>query len=253
MPTTLVAAAEVIPQADHALAALRDPVWQAVGVLVSLSLPALGWLLSARKGALAYEMESSLMVTVKKPLTGQLEVRFAGVIVREPRLVRLKLANVGHTAIRTTDFESPVAIRFPSGTVVLTAEAISVNPPDLDSTVSTSDNTVLIPPRLLNPGDWIELHIFADGPTHPLSIACRIAGVTAIQRDSGLSFKRRDFIYFGIFDLTIVVLGVQVAFRTDHLPFYLLASVLIVGGTLLVFDYLRQLTRYMRHGWLRNP
>ncbi|MDP9316494.1 MAG: hypothetical protein M3R24_37520 [Chloroflexota bacterium] len=164
---------------------LRDQVWTFVTLVVTVvfALPTLRAGLK-RKGV-EYQIQSNeplLGVEQTAEVAPELELLLDGIRVRRPRLVVLRIKNVGSLPITTDDYEQPLAFQFDSLSTVLHAGVVSSQPPGLRPPISVIDNKVVIQPMLLNPKDAFQLQVLADGKYIKINAEGRIVGLSHIQR-----------------------------------------------------------------------
>lgn len=103
-------------------------------------------------------------------------------IVKQPRLVVLRIANSGNAPIEAIDFEHPLVLTF-RPCAVLSVDVTVTHPVELAPTVSSVGSTVTVEPCLLNAGDLIEIQSLLDGVPDEISATARAVGVQSVRRE----------------------------------------------------------------------
>lgn len=167
------------------LEALRDPIWQSVGVLVAVVLGLVSiWIgyLAVRKKLLTYEINSaSELATIKDDLNGRVSVLFDGKPVINTQLVILTLTNNGTLSISSNDFETPITVSFGKEIQLLTYSTEKERPVGLKPVLKETNNEIVIQPLLLNVGDHFSIKALVAGGIAKPVVTARIQGVREIS------------------------------------------------------------------------
>jgi hypothetical protein len=162
--------------------AIRDPVWQFVGVLVAvLSLAAAFWIywLQQQTKELAFGLLSARrLLSVSDELSSRVTVQLDGISVGSLHLLVFGLKNSGHRAVVPADFEQHLCIQFSDGQVV-SAEIAAQIPSDLGAKLTTSDTTVELQPILLNSGDQMLLQVLLSSATPRYALEARVQDISS--------------------------------------------------------------------------
>lgn len=125
------------------------------------------------------------LVTNRSLVTGSsrfpLAVAYGGEELSHPRLMVFAIGNIGNVAIRAEDFETPLVVAIGAGRL-LAADVTRTRPPDLDAAVSHSGADIDLSPRLMNPGDVVEVQCLVDGrvASEDVTVRGRVVGVSAV-------------------------------------------------------------------------
>ena len=162
------------------LEALRDPLWQFVGVLLTLvSIGVAFWIfwLQRQTKELAFGLLSSRrLLTVADELTARVRVELDGQTVANVHLLVFGLRNSGHRAVAPSDFERYITLSFAKGRV-LSAEVASQVPQDLGAELSIFDSRLELRPLLLNPGDQLVVQVLISSSEPAYEVQARILDV----------------------------------------------------------------------------
>lgn len=169
---------------QDALAILRDPLWQFVGVALALAAIAISYG-QYRVGLAKRELAFGLLarrrlIAVADELTSRVTVQLDGQSVSNVYLLEFGLKNSGNQPIEATSFERPVTIQFDEGTVVLSTQVVRRYPSDHPSIAITTDRNVFISPALLNAGDFLVFQILLSHPKPNFTVTARIVGISAL-------------------------------------------------------------------------
>ena len=175
-------------------------------------------------------------------LTPDLQVNFLQQDVTNPRIVIIKVHNLGQHPVRPSDYAEALKVSFNADTKVLYAHGIS-NTVDIEGLCLVESNAILLAPKLLNPGDYFVLRILTDAITRTNPrVTGRLAGIIHIE-EAGI--KIRDRIDYVV--LSVLLLGV---FSMVWLSFPLFGSDLdkliaaMIGSG---FSYLYEFARTFRY------
>jgi hypothetical protein len=130
------------------------------------------------------------LVTSTKRISGT-EILHNGKRLGDPQFVSLTVYNLSREAITQGDFETPITVTFPNGTVV--SVATSTNSEDFTAEASVDDeHTVILQPLLMNYFDKVTLRFLIDGSTNDLDLRTRIVGQTRQARRGYLESPSKD-------------------------------------------------------------
>lgn len=210
---------------------LRDPMWQFVGVLVTIIIGVISLIIVSaerRKKVLSYEIISSTsLISVRQEIRDKLKIVYQGKIISQLYLNLIKIINSGNLPITASDFAVPVTFVFKNGTEIITAEVSGKKPAGLEATVAYTDTQVVLKPTLLNSGDSVEIKVLSTGQGDVTSVNGRIIGVKEIKKVSShgrlyMSMAIAGLLLFtvgelmGIYDLSLgwllFILGVFLFF-----------------------------------------
>jgi hypothetical protein len=168
---------------------LRDPMWQFVGVLVTIIVGVISIILVLKernKKALSYELVShASLLSVEKEVKDKLSIAYEGKPISQLTLNLIRLINSGNTPITTTDFVRPPTILFDETSEIISAEVSERKPTGLEATVTHNSTQVTVKPTLLNGGDWFEIKILSSGQGKITSVKGRVVGVREIAHFAG--------------------------------------------------------------------
>jgi hypothetical protein len=120
------------------------------------------------------------------------QVVYKGRTVADPHIVMLTVYNLSREAIREEDWALPITVTFPQGAVVSVTPA--TNSPEFVAEANVQDEqTLVVPPLLMNYFDKLTLHILVDGSTCGLDLRARIAGQTEPPRHGSLRSPDEKF------------------------------------------------------------
>jgi hypothetical protein len=111
-----------------------------------------------------------------------LDVTHHGAVVADPALTVVRIVSVGDQAIRPEDFETDLTVTFDAVQELVYASWSAVRPADLRPELGIEDDRVLIAPKVINPGDMLELQVLSAGQPNGVSVAGRVAGLAIVER-----------------------------------------------------------------------
>lgn len=175
---------------------LRDPIWQFIGValsLVAIAITIFAIKIQYRKKSLAF----SILISKYIPLTNSKRIesikRLAGNLdVRNVYCLAIKIKNNGNIPILQSDFQEPLCFRFANeilaaGEVCKTEvlkTMILCHPIDFETQIDDSIlyNRIIINPLLMNPKDSIFFKVLLNGFNGEVNVGGRIMGVSKIKK-----------------------------------------------------------------------
>lgn len=163
---------------------LRDPVWQFVGVtltLLTIVVPIATYYAQRPRKLLGYEIiHNGKILTITEESVGKLQLLYNGAPVHNARLIELRISNVGNQSILPTDFFKTLSVSVNESAVILSAAVVDKQPKDLNVEATFSANVLEITPLLLNAQDSITLKLLVSGYQTGPTLSARINGVTKI-------------------------------------------------------------------------
>lgn len=173
---------------------IRDPAWQAVGVLVAILLFGIPALNSRfrKERSLRYQITKDEPIKITKNAPSNIEIKVSGNIVNNLIVSTITLLNDGVQPIKAADFDKDIKINIKNEVTIIGEVRIVSNPESLASHISFSivDNDIFIKPFLLNQKDEIKVFITTSDKVPEIYILTRIAGVKEIKfienKDSSL-------------------------------------------------------------------
>ncbi|MGH3443076.1 MAG: hypothetical protein ACRDUY_13745 [Nitriliruptorales bacterium] len=179
---------------------------------------------------------------------GGLDVNYKGLPVVSARVFLTRVANTGKIAIRRDDFDGNLEIIFGDDNSRILAAKVAAHSESMPSFdfVDKEDVTylpprVVVPPLMLNPGDWFEVQAWVENAKESVKVSGRIAGVNAItvfQPEGRLD----AYDVVGLAGLPVVLvmflggarlLGIQDLDEAGTLALIPLAAAMVVGAGML--------------------
>jgi len=164
----------------------RDPIWQFVGVILSLATIFITLYIFWRQRSLrqiACEVVSnSTLISISNEIESDIQIQYKGKTVRDLRLVIIKVQNLGNSPISNRDFEEPLQFFFGEDADILEVELVESSPSSLVPQITNNVNHLTIKPLLLNPKDSFTLKIIALRASEKIDVIARIFGVRDITR-----------------------------------------------------------------------
>lgn len=162
---------------------LRDPLWQFVGVILTIVVPVILYFVQRKRKSLAYEVISETpILSITEEVAGQLEILFQGDPVEQVHLIVYRLSNTGNVPIKSEDYERAVGFRFNDDARVLTAEITKTEPRNLNAEISVKEQSIQISPVLLNQRDSILVKALVSNYQKLPYVDGRIIGVKSITQ-----------------------------------------------------------------------
>jgi hypothetical protein len=165
---------------------LRDPVWQFIGVALTLmfiGITILLWRMQRQRKRLSYEIISQTpLLRKEKEIKGKLEILFSGLPVEDVYLVEAKIINSGNVPIVSTDYEQPLCLQFSEKTHILTADVSKTYPESLEVSVNIQNTKIVLSPVLLNSGDSVTLQMLINQFDGKITFGGRVIGVRELRK-----------------------------------------------------------------------
>jgi hypothetical protein len=203
---------------------LRDPAWQSIGALVAVAAIGVAiWAVLRRTHRLGFEYRASQVATVSRDFAGDIRILYRGAEVSDVQLALLRIVNIGAQPVRVSDFEGPLRIAFPVGTVI-SASVDRASPGGLsvgltcDAQSAGGSSSVSISPLLLNPTDSFTLKLLLTGVTASPTVTGRIANIRTVEalsltRESQLARITRAVLWTAGLSSMILVIWVPQVFQ----------------------------------------
>ncbi len=178
---------------------LRDPVWQFIGVTVSLIAfiaPTIKKYYKKRKGGLSYSiLEKNLIIRKERRSKTNVNLfHYSNKLYK----ININIYNSSNRPITRSDFDSPIKLVFNGNMKITQYEIIKTFPENLDIKIDCYENQIIIYPTLINPNDEfiIQLSINCDNKFELISIkpTCRIKGLSEIRYEKNQSMKAENII-----------------------------------------------------------
>jgi hypothetical protein len=161
---------------------IRDPVWQFIGVASAVLISLVLYYIQRQKKKLSYEIIThTRLLSIKEEFKSNIRILYDGKPVTDVHLLEVNLINSGNTPILKNDYETKLNINCGDKSTILTADAIFVDPPDINPSFAVDGNNIVLEPILLNGGDSIILKIIATQVSR-ISLGGRIAGVKKFDK-----------------------------------------------------------------------
>ena len=169
---------------------LRDPIWQFVGVAISLI--ALGVAVVAikaqrqRKSLSSYfSSDRPVLYLFNEAFKDRLVLNLDGTPVQGLSTYDVAIFNDGNVPVLPSDYAEPLAVQFGASSKVLAVAVTDMFPNNLGVTAEGSGGRFHFSPALLNPGDEFVVQFLVDQSSNdhysPPVLSGRIAGVSALQ------------------------------------------------------------------------
>ena len=163
---------------------LRDPLWQILGVfLTMLGIVAAVWIywLQRQTKELAFGIISSRrLIKASDEVSSRITMQLDGKTVTNLYLIIFALKNSGDQAIVKADFERPLRITFPGG-CILSATVTSQFPRNIAAEVESDDHHAQLRPLLLNSGDQVVLQLLVSTTNTEPSVDIRILDIPELS------------------------------------------------------------------------
>lgn len=182
---------------------LRDPIWQFVGVIISLvalvvAVAAVRFQLLRKTISYFHAYERPVFYLFEPELRERLRITFDNREVEYLSAFNLHIFNNGNVAVPPSDFVVPISVEFPTDSHVFGVSVTDTTPPNLAVQVTGSEQRYVVEPLLLNPGDEFTMQFLVEGADNHNStrlkpaVNARIAGVKAFAlrpHRSGLPYQ----------------------------------------------------------------
>lgn len=206
---------------------LRDPIWQFVGVaisLVALVVAVVAIRTQQQRKVLAYYFSSErpALYLVNSAFEQRLVLTLDGKPVQGLSTYDVAVFNDGNVPVVPGDFIEPLCVQFSESSKVLAVAVTDTNPTNLNVSVDTSARISKVAPVLLNPGDEFVLQFLVDqtDDSHYQSptIAGRVAGVSKLEQRTSRParlYRMRFYRFVLLRNAPVFVLGVLVAWGSS--------------------------------------
>lgn len=169
---------------------LRDPIWQFVGVaisLIALVVAALAIRVQQQRKLLSYHFASDrpVLYLFDKGLEDRLVLTLDGNPVQGLSSHELSVYNSGNVPILPTDYYEDLVVKFPENCNVLAVAVSDSQPKNLGINVVREESFFRLSPILLNPGDEYTIQFLLDQSTNEIAsrplVTGRVAGVKELS------------------------------------------------------------------------
>ena len=103
-----------------------------------------------------------------------LRISFAETVLEEPRLVTVRIKNVGRKAIQAEDYTTPITINYEKNPPLM-ATVVSESSEDIVDVISGEAAGFNTRPDLLNRGDWFDIQLLSDGDPGTVTVKSRLS------------------------------------------------------------------------------
>lgn len=151
---------------------------------------------------LSFEAYTEFPLLARGPLAQQIEVSAAGQKLKLPHILLVTITNSGNAALRPEAFYEGIHVEF--NDAHLFALHVAAAPDITVSATMPSQQSIVIDPLLLNPGEGMVCYALVDGCPHGVKVRARIADaqVRDISRssvsESLLGTARFTFRFLGV-------------------------------------------------------
>lgn len=184
--------------------------------------------------------------------TTDLSIVVDGHKIETPYLTSIEILNSGSKPLSPDDYESAIELKADPETKIIKAESQSINPSDLQITISAEGNVLRIKPLLLNAGDNFVVTMLTSGKVPEWKGRARIAGVSSFQLNAIV--KKKPAYRTAIFLMVIIVLmsysfhivSDSMAARRPAKKFepFIVTGSIILASSSLMSTFLRSLGDY---------
>lgn len=152
------------------------------------------------------------------------KILYKEVEIKKPKLMILKVRNIGNTAIKADDWDSRLRIILPSGSELLEVEILE-DLHELVENVSECSSSLEFKLRLLNPGDYFRVQLLFDSECWDYRILARAADLTILKSNE---FLWGDVRFFGRGIVIFLIASVisWISFGTESVIFIILAAMM---------------------------
>ena len=229
----------------------------------------------ARRGPVIKARQRDLAISVRRkevflpPIVrvDEFNLQFRGKPVTHVAEYRFVVANTGYEPIVKSDYDEPIALKFERSGGIFDYKATICSPKNLkvDLSFDNADNSIVLAPVLLNPGDFVCIDFVATNRPN-LNCTGRIRGIISFETLRGGVYDSRSttdplvFVLSGLLIATMPLWG-QIFVRSDikssfepqldwgMLVFVVFGMIIVYGGIWMYrrLDFLRQ-ARYLGGG-----
>jgi len=165
---------------------LRDPIWQFVGVAISLvalvvAVVAIRFQLLKKSVSYFHAYERPVFYLFNQELKERLRITFDDRKVERLSSFNLHIFNSGNVPVLPADFVVPISIEFPQDGHVFGVSVTDTTPQNLAVSIAGAEHQYEIAPLLLNPGDEFTVQFLVERPESAMplkpTVNARISGV----------------------------------------------------------------------------
>lgn len=217
---------------------LRDPIWQFIGVIISLvalvvAIAAIRFQQQRKALGYYYSIDRPVFYLFNKALRDRLVVTLDGKPVTGLSTREVCFFNYGNTPIIPSDYVEQLTVAFPDGVRVLGVAVTDTVPQDLSVGVQNTNGKFGVAPTLLNPGDEFVLQFLVEQPhdelgAYPL-ITGRVSGVKKLEPRTSRPVRRFRLEYY--------------TYRTMRAAPYFILGILVSAGASALYTWLSSLNK----------
>lgn len=227
---------------ENILGLLRDPIWQFIGLVITIIISLITCFLQKTKKSLAYEiLAETALLSVAKEVKDKIQILFEGDSVQNVHLILLKISNTGNVPILESDFDEEITISFDSSTRLLSAEISKKNPHSIKAELTIKGTQLIISKSLWNSGDTITIKSLVSEFNEKIDVSGRIVGIKDIKKLSNSeSYIYERGLYFIVF---LCLTSTFLYIFTNQYIFYLLAIICAFVVFINYSDYILEKIR----------
>jgi len=169
---------------------------------------------------LEYVVVSRSQLVPHSALTTKLSVLVDGNPVEKATVTVVRIVSTGNGAIRKDDFQTKMRVRMIDVMGVAAAVMTGSRPKHLEPNLTTDEDSVLVEPLLINPGDMLELSVISSGMPKSVTLDGRLADVAFKARqelpyppgtgNEGVLDRFDRFMWYGVPVVLAAILGYSV-------------------------------------------
>lgn len=254
---------------QQVIATLRDPIWQFIGIIITLFLFIVPFLIrkKSRKQLSFTILSNTSLISIDDKLKGDVSIRFKNESVSDLRLLVFSVKNTGNVPVLRADYEKQFKVILPYDTQVLSSEIFNASPTSLtisfDEVIDSenSEHYFQFEPVLFNPGDQFSFKIFAANFSGNIKSSVRIVGMQDVKNSNNSAHITTEEdaingfnIGVGILFLVIFAMAAPFYIWPESLGRYLSKSAFIIGPTILLTSLVGLMTmRFSLRRLARHP
>lgn len=160
---------------------IRDPLWQFVGVTLTVVSLVIVFLQIKRKELSYNIIINTPLLSVNESIKDKITILYEDVIVENLQFIILRICNTGNTSIKKTDYERPLSFSFGQNSSIFPVVVADVKPENLRISYKKEGHKIIIDPVLLNKKDEFSIKFFVKNFNGEINTDCRIVGVKEIK------------------------------------------------------------------------
>jgi hypothetical protein len=208
--------------------------------------------LQSKKKRLLYRIPvENKMLTTEEVKEGNIKILYKDQKVNEIALLILYIKNYGKIPIVKEDFDLPMQFNFSENCNVLSAEVIKTLPEKINVEVITNQNSIVIKPLLINPGDIIVFKILTSKLDDSLNVFSRIKGITSIAKRKESENRNAKFISLILIYIFVALIAVLYLFIPRDAQYFEL-SALIIFTLLFIATFVNFFLNYGFYSYVKD-